>query len=353
MDARRAPRDPAVRRAHRRAARRPRRGRRPRPPFAPGDELFHEGAPADVWWVLLEGSIACCTGCGPRGEPARRDVDAGPVGGRLPGLGRPRHLHASGRGADHGRVLRVPAERLRALRRSGSPSGCTSSRGSPTPYAGSRHRSPARGAGRARHPGRRTGARDQQPGLGGDAGRRRPAGHQRGPAGLARRPRRAHRSPPASSSPSTTPRRARRLPADARSRRGRRARGGARRLARRTTTSSATGCSPRRSRPPAPTWRGASGWRPCSEGPALEPGLSGSPAPCRMSDAARRGQGGHRPHLGARRRRAVLLPARPRVRAADRRHRGPREHPGHARPQARATASPWSATTPRTCRASR
>src|SRR4051794_25801635 len=27
-------------------------------PIEPGVELFHEGAPADVWWVLLDGVIA-------------------------------------------------------------------------------------------------------------------------------------------------------------------------------------------------------------------------------------------------------------------------------------------------------
>ena len=26
-------------------------------PVQPGVELFHEGEPADVWWVLLEGAI--------------------------------------------------------------------------------------------------------------------------------------------------------------------------------------------------------------------------------------------------------------------------------------------------------
>ena len=25
--------------------------------FEPGDELFHEGEPADSWWVLLDGTI--------------------------------------------------------------------------------------------------------------------------------------------------------------------------------------------------------------------------------------------------------------------------------------------------------
>ena len=54
----------------------------------------------------------------------------------------------------------------------------------------------------------------------------------------------------------------------------------------------------------------------------------------RVSRAAGRGEGVDPPDLRARRRRPVVLPDGPGLDAADRRHRGAREHAGDARPQA-------------------
>jgi signal transduction histidine kinase len=83
--------------------------------FTDGDVLFRENAPADSWWVLLAGSIELVRHVGH--EETR--LGAMDVPGRWAGGFRAWDEHgaylATGRAASDGRVLRVPAEQLRAL----------------------------------------------------------------------------------------------------------------------------------------------------------------------------------------------------------------------------------------------
>ena len=79
----------------------------------PGRDLFHEGEPADFWWVLVDGAIALHRRIG-REDTVMGKID---VAGRWAGGFRAWDEHgvylASGRGLTEGRVLRVPAEVLR------------------------------------------------------------------------------------------------------------------------------------------------------------------------------------------------------------------------------------------------
>ncbi|MEV0287180.1 ATP-binding protein [Kribbella sp. NPDC050820] len=82
-------------------------------PVEPGVTLFHEGEPADFWWVLVEGAIALHRQIG-REDTVMGKID---VPGRWAGGFRAWDEHgvylASGRGIAEGRVLRVPAAVLR------------------------------------------------------------------------------------------------------------------------------------------------------------------------------------------------------------------------------------------------
>ena len=82
-------------------------------PIEPGRDLFHEGEPADFWWVLVDGAIALHRKIG-REDTVMGKID---VAGRWAGGFRAWDEHgvylASGRGLTEGRVLRVPAEVLR------------------------------------------------------------------------------------------------------------------------------------------------------------------------------------------------------------------------------------------------
>ena len=84
-------------------------------PFAPGEELFHEGATADVWWVLLEGSITLHRMLGSEENQLGTMSTPGQWAGGFAAWDDFGIYHASGRGADHGRVLRVTAPDLRRL----------------------------------------------------------------------------------------------------------------------------------------------------------------------------------------------------------------------------------------------
>ncbi len=79
----------------------------------PGAELFHEGEHADFWWVLVDGAIDLSRHVG-REEVVVGRMDAP---GRWAGGFRAWDEHgvylATGRGAEAGRVLRLPAEVLR------------------------------------------------------------------------------------------------------------------------------------------------------------------------------------------------------------------------------------------------
>jgi signal transduction histidine kinase len=84
-------------------------------PFTRGEVLFAENAPAESWWVLLEGTIDLVRHV--RHEETR--LGAMDVPGRWAGGFRAWDEHgaylATGRAATNGRVLRVPAALLRSL----------------------------------------------------------------------------------------------------------------------------------------------------------------------------------------------------------------------------------------------
>ena len=81
--------------------------------FAPGDEVFREGRPADFWWVLLEGSVDLVRHVG-REEMLLGALD---VPGRWAGGFRAWDEHgaylATARAATSARFFRVPAAALR------------------------------------------------------------------------------------------------------------------------------------------------------------------------------------------------------------------------------------------------
>jgi signal transduction histidine kinase len=82
-------------------------------PIEPGADLFHEGEPADFWWVLVDGAITLHRKIG-REDTVMGKMD---VPGRWAGGFRAWDEHgvylASGRGLAAGRVLRVPTDVLR------------------------------------------------------------------------------------------------------------------------------------------------------------------------------------------------------------------------------------------------
>jgi signal transduction histidine kinase len=83
--------------------------------FGIGEELFHEGAPADVWWVLLDGSITLHRRLGNEENQLGVMSTPGQWAGGFAAWDDYGIYHASGRGADPGRVLRVAAPDLRRL----------------------------------------------------------------------------------------------------------------------------------------------------------------------------------------------------------------------------------------------
>ena len=80
--------------------------------FNPGEELFREAQPADDWWVLLEGTISLMRRVGHE-ETVLRVMDSpGQWAGGFQAWDAHGVYLATGRGATHGRVLRLPAELL-------------------------------------------------------------------------------------------------------------------------------------------------------------------------------------------------------------------------------------------------
>src|SRR6478609_8151254 len=151
----------------------------------PGVVLFGEGEAAEAWWVLLDGTIALVRRIGREDTVvAQMDVPGRWAGGFRAWDENGTYL-ATGRGAE-GPVRRVVPLRRPPDRR-------------PLPHGPLDRvdRASAQLADHPRHPGRRTGARAQQPGVGGHPRRRRPGrGEPRGD----RRPRpavaaRHHRRP--------------------------------------------------------------------------------------------------------------------------------------------------------------
>jgi signal transduction histidine kinase len=83
-------------------------------PIVPGEELFHEGDLAASWWVLVEGAVDLTRHSGrEQTVVGRMDVPGRWAGGFLAWDEHGTYL-ATGRGAEPGRMLRVPAAALRS-----------------------------------------------------------------------------------------------------------------------------------------------------------------------------------------------------------------------------------------------
>ena len=78
----------------------------------PGADLFHEGEPADFWWVLIDGAIDLLRHIGPEDTVLGRMDVPGRWAGGFRAWDEDGVYLATGRGATSGRVLRVPAEVL-------------------------------------------------------------------------------------------------------------------------------------------------------------------------------------------------------------------------------------------------
>ena len=287
-------------------------------------------------------------------SPAWTPPGAGPAGS-APGTSGGVYL-ATGRAA-HRRPGAAGAGRARCgrWRSPGSRSACTSSTGSSTPCAtSSRRRPPARGPGHAGHPGGRPGPRAQQPGRRRGPRRRRARGGQRGPALVA-----ARLALAGISAEQYTALDALRREIPVARRPG--GRPGARRPRGRApgTGSSDRDVDARLGARPRPGGRrrrraGASGSLDARRGRgARARRWTGWPEHAHGQRAAGRGQGVHPADLRAGGGGQVLLADGPGLAAAHRRHRGPREHPGDARPQAARAGSRSCATTRTTCPRSR
>jgi signal transduction histidine kinase len=81
--------------------------------FRPGEELFREAQPADRWWLLLAGSISLVRRIGQEETSVAVMDSPGTWAGGFRAWDAHGVYLATGRGATPGRVLRVPADRLR------------------------------------------------------------------------------------------------------------------------------------------------------------------------------------------------------------------------------------------------
>jgi signal transduction histidine kinase len=82
-------------------------------PFEERTELFHEGAPADDWWILLEGQIHLLRRVGREEPKVVRTMDRpGLWAGGFRAWDAEGSYLATGRGAGPGRMFRVPAQEL-------------------------------------------------------------------------------------------------------------------------------------------------------------------------------------------------------------------------------------------------
>ena len=81
--------------------------------FNPGEELFREAQPADFWWVLLEGTINLVRHVGHEETVLGAMHSPGQWAGGFQAWDAHGVYLATGRGTSRGRILRVPAERLR------------------------------------------------------------------------------------------------------------------------------------------------------------------------------------------------------------------------------------------------
>jgi signal transduction histidine kinase len=91
--------------------------------YAAGEELFPEARPADRWWVLLSGSIRLLRHVGHDETVLGLMQTPGQWAGGFQAWDEHGVYLATGRAASEGRVLMVPADRLRALADSWFPFG--------------------------------------------------------------------------------------------------------------------------------------------------------------------------------------------------------------------------------------
>ncbi len=80
-----------------------------------GDELFHEGAPADTWWVLLEGTVALSRRVGSEETTMGMMAVPGQWAGGFAAWDEFGSYLATARVEAAGRVLRLPSAELRRL----------------------------------------------------------------------------------------------------------------------------------------------------------------------------------------------------------------------------------------------
>jgi len=81
--------------------------------FEPGEELFTEGAPADMWWVLLAGELQLSRRVGREDTVVARMDARGRWAGGFRAWDDGGTYLATARGSSSGRVFRLPAEALR------------------------------------------------------------------------------------------------------------------------------------------------------------------------------------------------------------------------------------------------
>ena len=89
--------------------------------FAEGEELFRESRPAEVWWVLLEGTIALVRLVGHEETTLGQMERPGQWAGGFRAWDEHGVYMATGRGMTPGRLLCVPAEALGRLAKTWSP----------------------------------------------------------------------------------------------------------------------------------------------------------------------------------------------------------------------------------------
>ena len=93
-------------------------------PFDDGQELFHEGEPAESWWVLLDGRVDLVRQAGREEPVVMRTMDRpGVWAGGFQAWDEASSYLATARGASAGRMFRVPSQALGELTRAWFPFG--------------------------------------------------------------------------------------------------------------------------------------------------------------------------------------------------------------------------------------
>ena len=86
--------------------------------FTDGEELFHEGKPADFWWILLEGNVQLVRRAGRESPVVIMTMEnPGQWAGGFQAWSAGGNYMATGRGLGGGRMFRIPASELGRLAR--------------------------------------------------------------------------------------------------------------------------------------------------------------------------------------------------------------------------------------------